>query len=105
MSVRAGLLLLAAGMTLAVFILVPRRKTFFTTWGTRTLYVYLLHGPVVWLFRRSGAFETLEGWGLPGVVLLVAIAAALTAVLSTAWVRRAFKPLVEPPVGWLLRRG
>lgn len=103
-AVAAVLLFVALVMTLALLILAPRRETFFTKWGSRTLFVYLLHGPVVYLMRESGFVETIGTLGSPGVLLLVAIGLALTALLSMKWITVVFRPVIEPRIDWLLRR-
>lgn len=104
MSITLLLLLVGAAMTFAVLCIAPRRASFITAWGTRTLYVYLLHGPIVWCARHFGWIDeanALGGWGL---TLLVVAALALTALLSLKVVQRITWPVIEPPVGWLIRR-
>ena len=39
--------------TLSFLALVPRKKYFFTKWGTSSIYVYLLHGFFIKYFRNS----------------------------------------------------
>ncbi|NRQ32351.1 acyltransferase family protein [Nonomuraea sp. NN258] len=51
---RGGLLVCSLAMCLAVLALVPRRETWFTDLGTRTLYCYLLHGVVVLVAKDQG---------------------------------------------------
>ena len=45
-----GLTLLA---TVGFLALVPKRNLFFTKWGTRSIYIYLLHGFFIQYFRNS----------------------------------------------------
>ncbi len=96
--VRASLLLAAAVLTLAVLIVVPRGHGVATEWGTRTLAVYLLHGPIIYALRESGAVAAISGLGWPGVLVLIAIGAAVAVVLSGAWVSRLARPLIAPSV-------
>lgn len=103
-GVRAVLLAVAAVMTLSLLLVVSRHASITTVWGTRTLYVYLLHGPVIWLLRENGAIEALASWGAPGVLVTVALGAAIAVVLSMGWVTRVFKPIIEPGVDWMLTR-
>lgn len=53
-GVRAAVLVAALIMTAAVLALVPRRETWFSDLGTRTLYAYLLHGVVVVIAKDQG---------------------------------------------------
>ncbi|UOR01758.1 hypothetical protein MUN77_00055 [Leucobacter allii] len=65
-AVSAALLVVAAAMTLSLLIVVPRSSGPATVWGTRTLYVYLLHGPVVWVLRETGVIDAVGGAAPPG---------------------------------------
>lgn len=103
-AVTAALLGLAAAMTLAVLVVTPRRRSAMTAWGARTLYVYLLHGPVVWVLRETGAIDAVAGVGAGGLLLLVGCGIALAVLLSLTRVSRVFRPVIEPRVDWLLRR-
>lgn len=100
-GVRGALLVVAAAMTLALLVIVSRGHSVITVWGSRTLYVYLLHAPIIWVLRRTGAVEWLGGFGVPGVALVLAIGAAIAIVLSMAWVTRVFRPFIEPRLTWL----
>lgn len=102
--ISAVLLCIAALMTFALLIVLPRRRTFYTTWGTRTLFVYLLHGPIVYLLREHGIIDDVQAWGLFGVPALVLAGIGLTMVLSMKWVTVVFRPIIEPRVDWLLKR-
>lgn len=95
-GVRLALLLIATAMTLALLILAPRGHGIITIWGTRTLYVYLLHGPIVALLRSSGAVDWFDAFGSAGVVMLIGVGAATTVVLSFGFVARLFRPVIEP---------
>lgn len=103
-AVTGLLLLVALAMTLALLIVVPRRRSAMTTWGTRTLYVYLLHGLVVWALRESGAIDAVGTDSAWGTLAIAGFGAVLAVVLSTTWVQRIFWPVIEPRLGWLLRR-
>jgi fucose 4-O-acetylase-like acetyltransferase len=103
-AVTAVLLALAAAMTLAMLIIAPRRRSVITAWGARTLYIYLLHGPVVWVLRSSGVIDAIDAWGAAGVLLLVMLGIALTVLLSMTWITRVFRAVIEPRVDRLLVR-
>lgn len=103
-GMRLGFLVVAAAMTLALLLLVPRGHGVITVWGTRTLYVYLLHGPIVSYLRASGAVEWFGGFGGAGVVMLVGVGVAITLVLSLGWVSKVFRPVIEPRLDVLFSR-
>lgn len=103
-AIRFGLLAVAAIMTFAVLIVVPRRGGKLTVWGSRTLYVYLLHGPIIYAARETGLIDWFGSFGLAGVLALVAAAVALTALLSTGLVAKVFRPVIEPSFAWTMRR-
>lgn len=101
--VRLGLISLAVLMSAAFFVLVPRRQTWMTGFGQATMYVYLLHSFVLYPIRQSGMLRQ----GLdPDVWLVIMLVAAvgIAVVLSTAPVRRVFRPLIEPKPRWLFVR-
>lgn len=103
-GVRLGLIAVAALMTLAVLILVPRGHSIITIWGSRTLYVYLLHGPIIWVLRGTGVVDWFGGFGASGVVGLIAVGLAITIVLSLGWVSKVFRPVIEPKFDALYAR-
>lgn len=101
--VRLGLIALAVLLSAAFFVLVPRRQTWMTGFGQATMYVYLLHSFVLYPIRQSGMLRQ----GLdPDVWLVIMLVAAvgIAVVLSTAPVRRVFRPLIEPKPRWLFVR-
>jgi fucose 4-O-acetylase-like acetyltransferase len=93
MATRFGIYLLSLMMIFSFFIFVPRRKYFFTTFGKNTLYVYLLHGFFIRIFRESEVrsyFTTIED-----LVFLAALALLLTMVLSSKLVTTITQPIIE----------
>ncbi|MFA7498588.1 MAG: acyltransferase family protein [Leucobacter sp.] len=103
-AVSAVLLGLAALMTFAVLVVVPRGRGAATVWGSRTLYVYLLHGPIVYFLRSSGTIEVISDWGPLGLPTLIILGLVITVILSTAPVARVFRPIIEPRTDWLFTR-
>ncbi|MFB2584142.1 acyltransferase family protein [Herbiconiux liukaitaii] len=94
-----------AGLLVFAFLaLVPRGTTWFSSYGQATLYVYLLHTFVLYPFRQSGWLDGEQPWWmLPGLIVFSVLVAV---VLSQPFVRRVFRPLVEPRADWLfVRRG
>lgn len=103
-GVQAALMLLAAAMTVAVLLVVPRGRSAITAWGSRTLFIYLLHAPIIYFLRDSGFVDSVGALGAIGILLLIVIGIALASLLSTGWVAKVFRPVIEPRVDWLLRR-
>ncbi|GAB3681514.1 hypothetical protein GCM10027589_51510 [Actinocorallia lasiicapitis] len=103
-ALRLGLLALAAVVAFAFLAVVPRRRTWFTGLGQYTLYVYLLHGFVIYAAKYSGLFA--EKWTrtVHGALLLSVAATVLAVVLAQPAVARILKPVVEPDVKWAFRR-
>ena len=99
-AVRLGLIVLAVLLSAAFFVLLPRRQTWMTTFGQYTMYVYLLHSFVLYPLRETGVLrgeEFPELWLIGMLIFAVVIAI----VLSTAPVRRVFRPLIEPKPKWI----
>jgi fucose 4-O-acetylase-like acetyltransferase len=88
----------------AFLALTPRRRTWFTAMGTRTMYVFLLHGLVIKVFDYTKLIDKPVIQSAPGVVLVTLAAVALAVALATEPVRRATRSLVEPRVDRLLAR-
>ncbi|GAA4194349.1 acyltransferase family protein [Microbispora amethystogenes] len=104
MALRTGLLVAALAMSAAVMSLVPRRQTWFTDLGTRTLYCYLLHGVPVMIAKEMGWLSVPWLYGPLGVAAIVCSCFALAIVLCLPVTRTAFKWLLEPRLTWLYRR-
>lgn len=96
-----GLYAIAAAMIVALLALWPSGHSRMTVWGTRTIYVYLLHGFLIRALRSSEYSAGPQGFvGLAG---MTALALAVSIALSSDTVTRWFKPVVEPRLDWLLR--
>jgi fucose 4-O-acetylase-like acetyltransferase len=98
--VRLGFILLAVLLSAAMFVLVPRGKTWFTGFGQATMYIYLLHSFVLYPIRQSGVLGDDHSsivWLLSMILACIAISIALASPL----VRRVFRPLIEPKPQWL----
>jgi fucose 4-O-acetylase-like acetyltransferase len=90
---RAGVYAIQFAMAGSFFAFVPGRRFFFTSWGKNTLYVYLLHGFIVRLFRGSSLEEYLnETFTLP---ILIFASFVLTALLSSKYVTSLTQPFIE----------
>lgn len=103
MALRFALIVLQFAMLLAVLIIVSRRTSIVTTWGSRTLYVYLLHAPMVWVIRQTGFIDSVAAGGVAGLIALMAIGVAIAVALSSRWVSTLTRPFVEPKISWLMK--
>lgn len=100
-AIRLGLLLSAMVLSVAFLVVMPRRSTWFTPFGTATMYIYLLHTFVLFPFRETGFLAGEQPfWVLPAMILFCI---GISVVLSLRPVRRVFRPLVEPRARWLFR--
>jgi fucose 4-O-acetylase-like acetyltransferase len=97
---RLGLIVLAAVLAAAFFVLIPRRQTFFTAFGQATMYVYLLHSFVLYPIRESGVLKDDHASAI-WLLTMVFASLAISILLASPWVRRIFRPLIEPKPRWL----
>ncbi|WP_433464468.1 acyltransferase family protein [Spirillospora sp. CA-128828] len=82
---------------------IPRKRAWYTEMGTRTMYVYLLHGLIMKTFDYTGMLDEPVLHGPLGIIGVTLAAAALGVALATAPVRRLTRWAVEPSARWLLR--
>src|SRR5680860_1799031 len=93
-GIRLALIILAFALILALLLLVPRRATWFTPFGAATMYIYLLHSFALFPLRESGVLGGPQSaWMLPG---MIALSVLISVVLSLPFIRRMFRPLVQP---------
>ncbi|WP_221568163.1 acyltransferase family protein [Alkalihalobacillus sp. TS-13] len=85
-----GLMALA---TFSFMAIVPRRKMFFTHLGTRTLYVYLLHGFIVKLFELSPFYDKVSESG--NYFALLALAVIVTLITASKPIITLAQPMIE----------
>ncbi|GIP21153.1 MULTISPECIES: acyltransferase family protein [Paenibacillus] len=101
--IRLGCYVLQIWASLAVLALIPRRQSILTSLGSRTLYVFLLHG----LFVRSaislGLYDFVQHTG--DVVILAAVILIMTVALSLPQTRQMTKWFIEPELDSLYRLG
>jgi fucose 4-O-acetylase-like acetyltransferase len=99
-------LLFGLGLLLALAFLavVPQRRTWFTDLGSGTMYAFLLHAFLRQALLLTHGYDHLLWHSLFGQLLLTAASVALTLILCTTPVRRAFRLLVEPPLAWCFKR-
>lgn len=93
MFIRLGVYGLCLIMMASFFALVPNKRYFFTNFGRNSLYVYLLHGFFIRLFRVSEVkdyFSDIESF-----LLLACISLLLTLILSSKTITSFAQPLIE----------
>jgi fucose 4-O-acetylase-like acetyltransferase len=102
---RLGLLLAGLVLAAAVVALVPRDSRWFTRLGAHTMYAYLLHGLLVLAVLGLGLFDLAVAHPLVGVPAVTGGAVLAAWALMSRPVRQAMRPVVEPDVRALWRRG
>jgi fucose 4-O-acetylase-like acetyltransferase len=86
----------------AFLALMPRRRTWFSAMGTRTMYIYLLHALILYPIRNSGLLDGARPLWVLGVV--IASSFGMAVVLGLPVAQRIFRPIVEPSIGWMFNR-
>lgn len=82
----------SAAMAISILAWVPRKANRITYLGTRTLYVYLLHGFFIQFFRQTNLFEVSHLVDLLGLGVISAVTVFL---LSSKPVLGIWQPLIE----------
>jgi fucose 4-O-acetylase-like acetyltransferase len=105
MGIMARVMVLVAGTigSLAVLLITPLGRHWFTAIGARSLSVYLLHAVILMPVRNGHAGEWLGDPEKPlATVVIIAMAIVLALLLSTKIVDRGLRWLTNPPIGRLL---
>ncbi|QUW23888.1 acyltransferase family protein [Sporosarcina sp. Marseille-Q4063] len=82
----------SAIMAISILAWIPKAHNRLTHFGTRTLYVYLLHGFLIQLFRKGDVFQVNTFFDLLGIALLSAV---IVLLLSTKPVQGIWQPFIE----------
>lgn len=95
----------AASLALSacVLILMPRRKRWFTVFGSRTLQVYFFHGFIIICAKRVGLPSYITSYA--SLFLYMLFVAVLVAALSLKIVKDVFDKLCLPLKGWAAGAG
>lgn len=89
-----GIIYFISFLSIASFLtFVPKKRLFFTKWGKNTLYVYLLHGFFIKMFREGSMSDF--SYTLNTFILLLAISFGLTVILSSSVVTTFVQPIIE----------
>ncbi|MFB4306000.1 acyltransferase family protein [Actinomadura sp. GTD37] len=103
MAYRLLALGVAVVLGMAFLAAVPRGRAWYTVLGTRTMYVYLLHGLVVKTLHYGGVFDARFFHTPAGQLAVTAGGLALGILLATVPVQRLTRWAVEPKGRWLLK--
>ncbi len=95
--IRIGMYSLQLVASLAFLAWVPRRVSYLTRWGQRTLYVFLLHGLVVRTLVAAGFVHTL-GYSPASVIFLILFSILMAVALAQPIVQKWTKTWIEPRV-------
>jgi fucose 4-O-acetylase-like acetyltransferase len=89
-------------LSTAILSLTPVGKTWFSEWGTRTIYPFLLHGFLIKYVLAQGIYGHVH----TGVdqVWLVLSAVIVTILLSTKWVAKYSRWLFHPQISFLFKK-
>lgn len=93
-------MMISVFFSLGFLILMPSQRTFWSDWGRRSIYPYLLHVFVLLGLIDSGLYQQ-ESWYY--VWFLIAIALLTTIACSMKWVTQLTHLLIEPDLKWLLK--
>jgi fucose 4-O-acetylase-like acetyltransferase len=103
--IRAMLLAVAFILTFSALSLIPRRRSWTSRLGQRTIYSYLLHGYVVLALAIGvdfwGKIKPYGGWA---ILACVVIAIVLANLLMTRPIESLFRPLFQPNLTWMFRK-
>lgn len=90
--IRLSIYAMSLLLSFCLLILIPQCEFKFTYLGTRTLYVYLLHGFVIQTARQFDLFSVHSVFDIIG---LAGISALIVFVLSHRWIISVWQPLIE----------
>lgn len=91
---------LASGLTVLAFLaVVPERRTFFTALGSRTIQVYALHRPVIYIWQVYNIDSFMVAiWPTHWKILTLTFSVLLTFLLSTKIFSKPFNWIMNPLV-------
>lgn len=93
MAIRLFFYLLSFLMIFCFFACVPKKEYFFTKFGKSTLYVYLLHGFFIRLFRQSDLPDIFES--PRSYVMIIIVSFLITVLLSSNIIISFTQPIIE----------
>jgi fucose 4-O-acetylase-like acetyltransferase len=91
--IRLGFYCLTLITSISFLALIPKSHAFYTEWGTRTFYVYLLHGFIIQYMRNSELLDWMKDYQSLSLIIILSI--LLTSTLSTKVVKALTQPFIE----------
>lgn len=95
---RLLILVLVPFIALAFFSLCPRGKNPLSKLGKNSMYIYILHALFVVVLRvahyKYGILESLTTWWAQALFLIGGV--VLTFILGSEWVKKLFRPILQP---------
>ncbi|TKK88410.1 hypothetical protein FDA94_14020 [Herbidospora galbida] len=101
---RLAFLVGVLALCFAVLAIIPKRETWFSDLGVRTLYAYLLHGIPILILKDFGLLKLEWLQGPLGTLAIIASSFVLAIILCLPVTRAVFKWLLEPRLTWLYRK-
>lgn len=96
---RLGVYALEGAAALAFLLLQTGRKGLNTEWGTRTLYVFLLHGSIIKLLTMAGLYEWIQepaqliALMMLGMLLTILLSQRRVMLLTKSWIDPSMEPV------------
>ncbi|WP_061299349.1 acyltransferase family protein [Herbidospora cretacea] len=88
----------------AILSIIPKRETWFSDLGTRTLYAYLLHGIPILILKDFGLLKLSWLEGPLGTLAIIVSSFVLAIILCLPVTRAVFRWVLEPRLTWLYRK-
>nr|WP_062335352.1 acyltransferase family protein [Herbidospora sakaeratensis] len=101
---RVAFLIGVLALCFSVLAIIPKRETWFSDLGVRTLYAYLLHGIPILILKDFGLLKLEWLQGPLGTLAIIASSFVLAIILCLPITRSIFKWLLEPRLTWLYRK-
>ncbi|GLX98519.1 acyltransferase family protein [Herbidospora sp. NBRC 101105] len=101
---RLAFLVGVLALCFSVLAIIPKRETWFSDLGVRTLYAYLLHGIPILILKDFGLLKLEWLEGPLGTLAIIASSFVLAIILCLPITRSIFKWLLEPRLTWLYRK-
>ncbi|MEO8329790.1 MAG: acyltransferase family protein [Candidatus Nanopelagicales bacterium] len=101
MAVRGLMLAIGILLTCSFLLVIPRARTGYTALGGFIVYAYLLHGPIIQVYRQTPIPDLVSSWWAVLIVVFAAAALAIGCMHPTT--RRYARPLVQPRVDRLFK--
>lgn len=91
--IRLGFYSLTLITSISFLSFIPKKHSFYTEWGTRTFYVYLLHGFIIQYMRNSEILDWMKDY--QSLALIIILTILMTSTLSSKLVKAVTQPLIE----------